>query len=217
MPPRIGRPKYDEFRANEVGEVPREIREFVDNERIHEKELGQPGRPPCKRRDIIKCLLLIELLHCVIQESWSLLNIFKDTLGLEKVPRPRTLYQYRADPGITATLQRLQRTAAWELWMKERIAAMDPTGNPLANGKAWSTDRTDPKKPVTSRPLCNAPCHTRATFSSSPTPRLPGEPGMRRLSSRSSWQRRSLAAAGSSSKMSPTLRTCRLSWSGAFS
>ena len=71
-----------------------------------------------------------------------LLHIFKDTLGLEKVPRPRTPYQYRADPGITATLQRLQRTVAWELWMKERIAAMDPTGNPLAKGKAWSTDRT---------------------------------------------------------------------------
>jgi hypothetical protein len=40
MPPRIGRPKYDEFRANEVGEVPRETRALVDNERIHEKEAG---------------------------------------------------------------------------------------------------------------------------------------------------------------------------------
>jgi hypothetical protein len=146
MPPRIGRPKYDEFRANEVGEVPREIRELVDNERIHEKEPGQPGRPPCKRRDIIKCLLLIEFMNCVAQKSWSLLNIFKDTLGLEKVPRPRTLYQYRADPGITATLQRLQRTAAWDLWMKERIAAMDPTGNPLVKGRTWRADRADPKK-----------------------------------------------------------------------
>ncbi|MGQ9586975.1 MAG: hypothetical protein ACUVT7_01140 [Thermoplasmata archaeon] len=120
--------------------------ELVDNERIHEKEAGRPGRPPCKRRGIIKCLLLIELLHCVIQESWSLLNIFKDILGPEKVPRPRTLYQYRADPEITATLQRLQRTAARDLWMKERTAAMDPTGNPLAKGKMWRADRADPKK-----------------------------------------------------------------------
>jgi len=81
MPPRIGRPKYDEFRANEVGEVPREIRALVDNERIHEKEAGRPGRPPYKRRDIIKCLPLIEFMNCVAQKSWSLLNIFKDALG----------------------------------------------------------------------------------------------------------------------------------------
>ena len=85
-------------------------------------------------------------MNCVAQESWSLLNIFKGTLGLEKVPRPRTLYQYRADPGITATLQRLQRTAAWDLWVKERIAAMDPTGSPPVRGRTWRADRAGPKK-----------------------------------------------------------------------
>jgi len=98
MAPRIGRPKYGEFRANEVGEVPREIRELVDNERIHEKEPGQPGRPPCKRRDIIKCLLLIEFMNCVIQESWSLPNIFKGTRGLENVPPAEDALRVQGGP-----------------------------------------------------------------------------------------------------------------------
>jgi len=144
--PRIGRPKYDQFRANEFGEVPREIRVLVDKEDIREKQPGRPGRPPAKRRDVIKCLLFLEFTRCVIQKSSALLNTFKEVLGLEGVPAPRTLYDYRADPRITRTLQRLQKVAAWEQWLKEKIAIPDSTGNPHSKGKTWSGDRTNPKK-----------------------------------------------------------------------
>lgn len=146
QPPKIGRPKYDQFRANEHREVAERIRTLVDNERIHEKQPGVVGRPPAKKRDVIKCLLFLESVKCVPQKSPSLLFIYKDILGLEKIPAPRTLYGYRADISITQTLQRLQFASASELWQKEKMAATDGTGNPHSRGKTWSNDRLNSDK-----------------------------------------------------------------------
>lgn len=146
QPPKIGRPKYDRFRANEIMVVVEEIRTLVDGERIHEKQPGGRGRPPAKKHDIIKCLLFLELLKCVIQKSPSLLFFYKATLGLTKVPSPRTLYEYRATPSITLTLERLQMAAAKTLWLKETMAATDGTGNPHSRGKTWRNDRLDSGK-----------------------------------------------------------------------
>lgn len=144
--PRIGRPNYDEFRANEVVEVAKEIRMLVEDADIREKRLGGRGRPPAKRRDVIKCLLFLEKMNRQIQESRSLLLSWKDQLGIGKIPAPRTLYKYRADPRMTLVLERLQAKSAEELWKQEEIAATDSTGNPRSKGKTWSADRTNPKK-----------------------------------------------------------------------
>lgn len=146
MPPRTGRSEYDKFRANEVMDVANEIRMFVGRERIHEKQPGGPGRPPAKKRDILKCLLLLEYLNCKIQKSPSMLRIFKDVLKIDKIPAPRTLYKYRAMSNMTGILERLLDKSAHELWMKETIAATDATGNPYCNGKNWRKDRDDFKK-----------------------------------------------------------------------
>ena len=146
QPPRIGRSKYDQFRANEHKDVAEEIRILVDNERIHEKQPGSVGRPPAKRRDVIKCLLFLEAIKCVIQKSPSCLSFYKEILGLTKIPSPRTLYDYRADISITQTLERLQFTAAEDLWLKETMAATDGTGNPHSRGKNWRNDRLDSVK-----------------------------------------------------------------------
>lgn len=146
QPPRIGRSKYDRFRANEHRDVAEEIRTLVDNERVHEKQLGGVGRPPAKKRDIIKCLLFLESIKCVIQKSPSWLSLYKAILGVRKIPAPRTLYDYRADISITQTLQRLQFASASELWLREKMAATDGTGNPHSRGKTWSNDRLDSDK-----------------------------------------------------------------------
>lgn len=146
MPPRIGRAKYDKFRGDEIVVVAREIRELVDKERIHEKRPGGRGRPPADKRDIIKCLLFLELLKCVIQKSPSILKLHAGLLGLTSVPAPRTLYNYRAKPGMTSTLQRLQFASAYACWLKETMAATDGTGNPHTGGKAWSNDRLDARE-----------------------------------------------------------------------
>ena len=66
--------------------------------------------------------------------------------GLTKVTAPRTLYDYRADIGITITLERLQFAAASNLWLKEAMAATDGTGNPHSRGKTWRNDRLDSSK-----------------------------------------------------------------------
>ena len=146
MPPRIGRPKYDKFRGDEVLHVAREIADFVDRERIHEKQPGGPGRPPIKKRDIIKSLLFLEQFRCCIQKSPSMLEMHKDLLRLVKIPKPRTLYKYRAMPEMSGILERLQKKSADELWEKERMAAADGTGNPRSKGKHWRKDREDSKK-----------------------------------------------------------------------
>ena len=123
-----------------------EVKCLVDNERIHEKHPGGRGRPPAKKRDVIKSLLLLELLRCQVQKSSSLLNFCKELVGLNKIPAPSTLYKYRALPGITSTLERLQMEAAREPWMTEKLAATDSSGNPRVKGKTWRHDRTNPKK-----------------------------------------------------------------------
>lgn len=146
MAPRVGRPKYDEFRGNEVLHVAREIADFVDRERIHEKQPGGPGRRPMKKRDIIKSLLFLEQFRCCIQKSPSMLEMHKDLLRLEKIPKPRTLYKYRAMPEMSGILERLQKKSADELWKKEMMAATDGTGNPRSKGKHWRKDREDSKK-----------------------------------------------------------------------
>jgi hypothetical protein len=146
MPPRIGRPRYDLFRADEVAAVTEEVRRLVDKEDIREKQLGGRGRPPIKKRDILKCLLALELLKCQIQKAPSLLPLVIDQLGLEAIPAPRTLYKYRAMRSLSLTLERLQVSSAREEWMKEEIAATDATGNPRSKGKTWSGDRSDPRK-----------------------------------------------------------------------
>lgn len=114
--------------------------------RIHEKAPGQPGRPPAKKRDIIKSLLFLELMRCQIQKSPSILSVYKEALGLGKIYAPRTLYKYRAKPSMTRILKRVQTRSADELWMKEELAITDATGNPRSKGKTWSGDRTDPNK-----------------------------------------------------------------------
>ena len=146
MPPRIGRSNYDKFRADDVFLVAREIADFVDRERIHEKQPGGSGRPPMKKRDIIKSLLFLEHFNCNIQKSPSMLEMHKELLGLEKVPKPRTLYKYRAMPEMSGILERLQMKSAHELWIKERMAAADGTGNPRSKGKHWRKDKEDSKK-----------------------------------------------------------------------
>jgi hypothetical protein len=146
MPPRIGRPNYDRFRANEHMAVATEIRDLVDKERIHEKRPGGRGRPPAKKRDVIKCLLFLELARCVVPKSPSVLLVYKDILGITAIPAPRTLYEYRAMPSIAGTLRRLQKTAGRELWLQETMAAFDGTGNPRSKGKTWSYDKTDAGK-----------------------------------------------------------------------
>lgn len=146
MEPRIGRSRYDQFRGDEVLHVSREIADFVDRERIHEKRLGCPGRPPMKKRDIIKSLLFLELFRCRIQKSPSMLEMHKDLLGLENIPKPRTLYKYRAMPEMSGILERLQKKSADELWEKEYMAATDGTGNPRSKGKHWRMDRDNSAK-----------------------------------------------------------------------
>ena len=141
MEPRIGRPKYDKFRGDEVLYVTREIANFVDEERIHEKQPGGPGRPPMKKRDIIKSLLFLIYFKCCIQKSPSILEMHKDLLGLEKIPKPRTLYKYRALREMSGILEQLQRKSADELWITEDMAATDGTGNPHSKGKHWRMDR----------------------------------------------------------------------------
>jgi hypothetical protein len=146
MPPRIGRPNYDKFRANEIGEVVKKILTTVDDMRIHEKVPGQPGRPPAKKRDIIKSLLFLEEMKCNVQKSPSILPIYKETLGIGKIYAPRTLYKYRASPNMTELLKRLQTVSSEDLWMKEKRAITDATGNPRSKGKTWSSDRASPDK-----------------------------------------------------------------------
>ena len=146
MDPRVGRPKYDKFRANEVLHVAEEITDFVDRERIHEKRPGGPGRPPIKKRDIIKSLLFLTHFKCCIQKSPSMLEMHKNILKLEKIPKPRTLYKYRAMPEMSGILERLQYKSADELWIKEKVAATDGTGNGRSKGKHWRKDRNDSKK-----------------------------------------------------------------------
>jgi hypothetical protein len=123
-----------------------EVRILIDSEEIHEKRPGGRGRPPIKKRDIIKSLLVLELLRCQIQRAPSLIPLIKDQLRIEKIPASRTLYKYRAMENLTPTLERLQKSSALELWMKERIAAADATGNPRSKGKTWSNDRLNPNK-----------------------------------------------------------------------
>lgn len=146
QPPRIGRSNYDRFRADEVMVIVREIRDIVDRERIHEKKPGGRGKPPAKKRDVLKCLLFLESICCVIQKSPSVLEFYKDILGLTKIPKPRTLYDYRAKPSLMETLKRLQKAAAEPAWSQEEMAALDATGNPHSKGKTWSYDKTDPGK-----------------------------------------------------------------------
>lgn len=146
MPPRIGRPNYDKFRANEIGEVVKKVQTTVDDMRIHEKVPGQPGRPPAKRRDLIKSLLFLEDMKCNIQKSPSILPVWKDALGIETIYAPRTLYKYRASPNMTEILKRLQTKSAEPLWMKETRAITDATGNPRSKGKTWRCDKENPSK-----------------------------------------------------------------------
>lgn len=146
MPPRIGRSNYDRFRADEFVAVANDIRDIVDKERIHEKRPGGRGKPPAKKRDIIKCLLFLEQMRCVIPKSTSLLYANRDILGLENIPAPRTLYDYRAMPSTSSTLKRLQWMSARPLWLREDAAAIDATGNPHSNGGNWRRDKTDPNK-----------------------------------------------------------------------
>ena len=75
-----------------------------------------------------------------------MLEMHKDLLRLEKIPKPRTLYKYRAMPEMSGILERLQMKSADELWKKERMAAADGTGNPRSKGKHWRKDREDSKK-----------------------------------------------------------------------
>jgi len=145
-PPKIGRSNYDRFRAEEKTVVLQEAVSLVDNTRIHEKAPGGRGRPPAKKRDLIKCLLFLILFRVTVQDSPSILPTYKDTLGVEKIPAPRTIYKYRALPELTPILERLQWLSAKEEWMKETMAAADSTGYSHSKGKHWVYDRLNPKK-----------------------------------------------------------------------
>ena len=106
-PPRVGRPNYDRFRAEELPTVITEIRIFADSMRIHEKAPGEKGgRPPASRRDLLKSLLFLEKARAPIPESNGWLPEFHDLRGPEHVCCLRTLYKYRSDPGITQLLDR---------------------------------------------------------------------------------------------------------------
>ena len=128
MPPRVGRAKYDLFRAYEVIFVACALRALVDGKRIHEKRDGSVGRPPAKKRDLIKALVFLEYVRCPIAESTGVLMFYQAALGLTKVPRPRTLWKYRAKRSMARILKELQREAGEEAWMKETIAGVDSTG-----------------------------------------------------------------------------------------
>ena len=144
--PRIGRSNYDEFRSNEILDVTWEIKRFIDRIRLREKPAGRRGRPPIKKRDILKSLLFIELMTCSIPRAPSLLLMHKEILGLDRIPAARTLYKYRAQMEMTKPLERLVYEAGKELFSEEEIAATDGTGHGRSKGKTWSGDRSNPMK-----------------------------------------------------------------------
>jgi len=145
-PPRIGRSNYDSFRLHEVVEVIDEIKLLADMERFHERRKGKRGRRPARKRDILKSLLFLEKLKCPICESGGLLQIFKYTLGLNNVYKPRTLYKYRASPVMTVILEKLVMESALPEWVNEDMAGTDATGFPHSKGKTWIGDKSNPDK-----------------------------------------------------------------------
>lgn len=144
MPPRIGRRNYNHFRGNEVITVARELVRLVKRVRIHEKRKRSNGRPPFGKRNMIKCMLFIEVMRCPVPEAHGLLKLFKHVLRLKNVPKRSTIYKYRAERKMTRILEDLQLESSEELWKKETIAAVDSTGNSHSVGKAWSNDRSKP-------------------------------------------------------------------------
>lgn len=145
-PPRIGRANYDSFRLHEVVEVIDEIKLLVDMERFHERHKGKRGRRPARKQDILKSILFLEKLKCPICESGGLLQIFKYTLGLKTVYKPRTLYKYRASPVLTVILEKLVLESALPEWVNEDLAGADATGLPHSKGKTWLGDKSNPNK-----------------------------------------------------------------------
>src|SRR3989304_792594 len=78
--------------------------------------------------DVIKALVFLEYARCPITESTGVLMFYQAGLGMTKVPRPRTLWKYRAKRSMARILKELQREAGEEAWMKETIAGVDSTG-----------------------------------------------------------------------------------------
>lgn len=128
-------------------EVIAETRTFADSMRIHEKGPGENGgRPPASPRDLLKIFLFLEKARVPIPESTAWLTQFQDLLGLGHVYRPRTLYKYRRDLGITKLLRRAIRDSSQPLWRKESIAGIDASGIPRLKGQNWSRDREKPER-----------------------------------------------------------------------
>jgi hypothetical protein len=125
-------------------EVVEEIRLVMDMMRIHEEKRQGPGRKPAHKRDIIKSLLFLEKIGCPIQESYSVLSIFQEQLGLTRVYKPRTLYKYRADPKMTLILERILYESSLPEWANEEIAGTDATGLPMYKGHIWQNERNQP-------------------------------------------------------------------------
>jgi hypothetical protein len=126
-------------------EVALAIRLLIENERIHEKEPGGPGRPPKKRRDMLKCHLLLEMMGYPAEEFPGLYALCGDVLALKSAPpAPRTIRKYRADGGLTGTLERLVTASARELLPHEKFVAADASGFSRSVGKAWSANRKNP-------------------------------------------------------------------------
>jgi transposase len=138
---------YDEAQVNELADMLRLIKKFVDMaaERVPVEHQG-PGRPPYPPADVAKALLLQSYFGVSNRVAAGLAGVFKEKLGMSSEFGYKTIERGYDPSPVTAILQEVFKLTNELGNAKETAFSTDGTGDPSSAKVNYESVRSEQRK-----------------------------------------------------------------------
>lgn len=137
---------YNLARINEINAYLIFVREAVNNAYVEISTVKGPGRPPTAARDLAKIILVQGFFEVAERQASGLATLFKEKLGLENDPSPRTVGRAYRRRDVQDILGKVFEMTHEPITNKETSFSADGTGLPLSIKQNYANDRDNQEK-----------------------------------------------------------------------